>query len=125
MKDKAFTVLRLGIGITFLWIGMMIWRQPTIWGAMIQPWAAALLPAPLEQMMVSTAILDMLVGALLIVNIFTWPAALLGTIHLIIVLITVGIDGITVRDIGLMFATFAIAMNVWPATLKEGLRPKR
>lgn len=109
-NQQALHVLRVGLGITFLWIGVLIFRDPQFWSGFIQPWVANLIPVPLESAMISTAILDVLVGLLLLVDVFTWAAALVATIHLTTVLIGVGIDVVTVRDIGLLAGTLAL---VW------------
>ncbi len=108
MKKSAFHILRVGVAITFLWIGVLIFKDPQAWGGFLQPWAADLLPVPLEQAMIGTAILDILVGIILLSGFFVWIAALVGSIHLIIVLVTVGINDVTVRDIGLLAATLAL-----------------
>lgn len=127
MNSASFHILRVGIAVTFLWIGILILRDPTGW-AMIQSWAADLLPFPAEQTMVGTAILDIGVGILLLVDIFTWVAALVGSFHLAVVLATVGINAITIRDIGLLGGTLALLVSALPENYqfwrkKVGLNP--
>lgn len=114
LRKLSSHILRIGLGITFVWIGIMIFQNPEAWGGYIQPWAAKLLPIPLRQAMLSTAFLDIGIGVLLIVNLLTWLAGLLGSLHLLVVLITAGINAITVRDIGLLSAAFAITLSKWP-----------
>lgn len=114
MSNAAFHVLRVGTAITFLWIGVLILRFPEAWGGMLQPWAAGLLPVPLREAMIGTAVLDLVIGLALLVDRFTWLAALAGFVHLIVVIATVGIDVVTVRDIGLAAATLALVFNSWP-----------
>ena len=118
MKSSSFHILRVGIGITFLWVGVLIFRDPQAWGTLLQPWAAGLIGSSLEQAMISAAILDLAVGGLLLINVFVWPAAILGAFHLAIVLTTVGINAITFRDIGLLAGTLALAVHAWPAWLR-------
>jgi len=113
----GFHVLRVGIAITFLWIGVLIFREPEIWGLYIQPWAADLLPVSLKEVMIGTAILDVVIGLFLLVDVLVWLAALLGVSHLSIVLITSGINAITVRDLGLLAATLALVAQAWPDSL--------
>ncbi|MBI2485251.1 DoxX family membrane protein [Candidatus Uhrbacteria bacterium] len=108
MKDSSYHILRVGIAITFLWIGLLIFKEPEAWGAFLQPWAAGILPMPIEQAMTSTAVLDLLIGLALLLDFYVWLAALLGMIHLVIVLTVSGINPITVRDIGLLTGTFAL-----------------
>ena len=114
MKSASFHILRVGMAITFLWIGILIFREPESWGLYLQPWAANLLPTSLESAMIGTAIFDIVVGFLFLVDIATWIAALFGSIHLIIVLTVVGINAITVRDIGLLTGTFALLLQAIP-----------
>ncbi len=114
MKKSAYHILRIGLAITFLWIGILIFREPEAWGGYLKPWAAGLLPIPLKQAMIGTAILDIAIGFLLLVNVLTWLAALIGAIHLVIVLTASGINAITIRDIGLLASCLAISVSSWP-----------
>lgn len=114
MKNSAYHIVRVSMAITFLWIGVLIFRDPESWGGLLQPWAADLLLVPIKQAMIGTAILDMAIGVLLLVDFMPWLAALLGSVHLVIVLATTGISVITVRDIGLLGAAIAIAVTTWP-----------
>lgn len=122
MKPASFHILRVGVAITFLWIGVLIFREPEAWGGMLQPWAAGLLPIPLREAMIGTAILDIGIGAFLLIDVATWLAALFGAVHLIIVLATTGINAITVRDIGLLAATLALTIHAWPLSISQ--KPK-
>jgi len=72
------------------------------------------LPIPLAQVMIGTAILDITIGALLLVDNLTWFVALFGAIHLVMVLMVSGITDITVRDIGLLVGMLAIMIDSLP-----------
>lgn len=114
MKTSAFHILRVGMAITFLWIGILIFREPEAWGGYLEPWAANLLPIPPKEVMIGTALLDITIGFFLLIDILTWLAALLGVLHLVIVLTVSGINAITVRDIGLLAALLALMISAWP-----------
>lgn len=114
MKSSSYHILRVGLAITFLWIGILIFKEPENWGTFIQPWAAGLLPVSLKSAMIATAILDITIGFLLLIDFYVWLAAFVGAIHLIIVLTVSGINAITVRDIGLLAAAIVLAVNFWP-----------
>ena len=101
MKRLSFHFLRIGLAVTFLWIGVVILKNPEAWSGYLQPWAVGLIPIPLAQAMIGAAILDITIGALLLINFLPWLIALVGSIHLVIILIVSGITDITVRDIGL------------------------
>lgn len=119
MKKISFHILRVGLAITFLWIGILIFRQPEAWQGYIQPWAARLLPIPVAQAMIGTAFLDIAISALLLIGSFVWLAALAGVIHLIIVLAVSGITDITVRDIAILAATAALLADFLPKNFIE------
>ena len=114
MEKTSFHFLRVGLAITFLWIGILIFKNPEAWGGYLQPWAAGLLPIPLSQAMIGTAILDIIIGAFLLIDFLPWLAALVGAIHLVIVLTVSGITDITVRDIGLLVGTLALMIDSLP-----------
>ncbi|MBI4438001.1 hypothetical protein HY631_03575 [Candidatus Uhrbacteria bacterium] len=113
----AYHVLRLTLGITFLWISVMIFQEPTFWSGFMDPWAASLVPLDLETLMKITAGLDLLIGLLLVANKGTWIASLIASVHLLVILITSGIDTVTVRDLGLLGAAVALTLESLPSAL--------
>lgn len=115
MRTSASTILRVGIGITFVWVGVLIFRNPEAWGGMIRPWAAALLTIPVREAMLATAVLDIAIGLALLAGIRVFWASALGFFHIITVLVTVGIDVVTVRDIAIGSGLLAIMADAWPA----------
>lgn len=117
--NGTYHILRVSMGITFLWIGILIFRDPEAWGGYLLPWAMDILPMPLEEAMIGTAILDVIVGLLLLLDVATWVAGLVATIHLCIVLAVSGINGVTVRDIGLLGGTLAIMWPALPTRIRE------
>jgi len=121
INKNGFRVLRIILGATFVWIGTMVWREPLAWGGYIQPWALNLLVGPLERVMLTTAIVDILIGLLLIFNRLTWLATAIASVHLIVILITSGINEATVRDIGILAGTVAITVGMWPKNWKQAI----
>ena len=114
MKNWSITIVRVGTAITFLWIGVLIFKQPEAWGAALQPWAAGILPVPIGDAMIGTAILDIVIGFFLLVDKYTLVFSAIGFVHLVVVLTVVGIDSITARDIAIAAATLAIFFAAWP-----------
>ncbi|MFA4845228.1 MAG: hypothetical protein WC654_01580 [Patescibacteria group bacterium] len=113
----AYSVLRVTLGITFIWVSVMIFQEPVFWSGFIDPWAASLIPIDLETMMKITAGLDLLIGLLLIADKWTWMVSLIASVHLLTILIGSGIDTITVRDIGLFGAAAALTIIAAPSKL--------
>src|SRR3989344_3151506 len=112
MGNFSYHILRLGLAVTFIWIGVMILRDPAGWAGFLNPWAFELaervLPFSIGNALKATAILDIALGGLLLFNIFTRVAAFLAAADIAVILITSGIDGVTVRDIGLLGAALAL-----------------
>lgn len=122
MKKASFHILRVGLAITFLWIGVLIFKQPEAWGGYLQPWAAGLLPIPIAQAMIGTAFLNITIGFLLLIDSFVWLAALIGAIHLVIILTVSGITDITVRDIAILSAVMAIMADSLPKVFLDKIK---
>lgn len=125
MRKTSFHFLRVGLAITFLWIGVLIFKNLEAWGGYLQPWAAGLLPIPIYKAMIGTAVLDIIIGAFLLFDFLPWLAAFVGAVHLVVVLTVSGITDITVRDIGLLVAALALMIDSLPQwVLNKITRPK-
>jgi len=113
MKSASFHILRVGLAITFLWIGVLIFQNPEAWGGYLLPWAAKLLLIDIKTAMIATAVFDIAVGFLLLTDYLTFWAASAATLHLIVVMTVSGINPITVRDLGLLAGALAIAASTF------------
>lgn len=111
MNKSAFHILRVGTAITFLWIGVLIFQDPQGWGSYMAPWVVDLLPISVKNVMILTAILDTVIGLLLLTEIFVWRAAVAGAVHIGMVLIVSGINEGTVRDIAIIAGAIALAVD--------------
>jgi len=118
MNRTLYHILRVGLAITFIWIGVLILKSPESWGGYIQPWVIKLLPFSVTQVMIITAVLDIAIGVLFLIDWFTWLAGLLAAMHLVVVLAVSGITDITVRDIGLLAGATAVMIESLPLSLK-------
>ena len=83
----------------------------------MKPWVDNLLhnlfSVSLKEVMLGTAMMDIAIGFLLLVEFWVWPVALVGAVHLGVVMMTSGIDPITVRDIGLLAAMIALFVSAY------------
>ena len=114
-----YHILRVGLAITFIWIGILILKSPESWGGYLQPWAVGLLPVSITQALISTAVLDIIIGVLFLVDWFVWVAGLLASLHLVMVLTVSGITDITVRDIGLLAGTLVVMIEDLPIYIRS------
>lgn len=118
----ASVIIRLGLGITFVWIGVLILQNPESWGTgFLRPWAQDLLPVSIADFMRAAAGFDIIVGVWLIAGRAVWIAALLGSFHLVGVLLVSGINAITVRDVGLLSASAGLVALTMPSGARSKL----
>ena len=108
MSNNAYHILRIGIGITFVWIGILIVQEPLVWGSYINPWAEQLLLLSKTTTMMIVGIFDIIIGALFIINRLKKITAVLASLHIINVLVVSGFNNATIRDIGLLGGTLAL-----------------
>lgn len=114
MQKLPFHILRIGMGATFLWIGILIVQNPEGFSTMIRPWAVSLLPISPVTLLEGTGFFDIAVGLLLLLNFQTKVASFLAALHLFSVLLVSGINAVTVRDIGLLAGTVALFFGPLP-----------
>ncbi len=103
-------LMRVGLGLVFLWIGIDIVRTPDSWIVFLPQ----VLPFGLtrETALQLTGAFDIILGLLLISGRIPKLAALLAGLHLAGIVIANGVDAVTIRDVSLL-AT-ALALFVWP-----------
>ena len=119
MNKTSFHILRVGLAITFLWIGILILKAPEAWGGYIEPWAMELLFVPVKQVMIGTAFLDIIIGALLLFDVLVWLGTIVATIHLVLILAVSCINEVTVRDIAILAGAVALFFESMPASFKK------
>lgn len=70
---------------------------------------------PVSTAMIINALFDILVGLLLLFDIYSWLAGILVAVHIFVVLSVSGINSITVRDIAILAAGIAVFItdNRW------------
>ena len=117
MKTAGYHILRVGMAITFLWIGILIFREPIFWSGFLPAFVVKMFDNVMP-IMTLVAIFDLLIGLFLLFDWFTFWIALLGFSHLLGILLLTGIDDTTVRDIGLAAASLALAVEGAPATVR-------
>ncbi|HEY4506225.1 MAG TPA: DoxX family membrane protein [Candidatus Paceibacterota bacterium] len=122
-KQKiALHILRVGLAITFIGIGIYILKDPVGWSGFIKPWARDLLPTSPEQVMITTGWGDIVIGVLLLLSrwkIVAFIGALLATLHMIVVLVTSGINAVTIRDVAILAAAASVMFIYWPTRRKS------
>lgn len=106
----SITLVRIGLGITFILTGILILKDNDKWTHMLPAWFSKYLPSA-RSFMVITAWTDIITGLWLLSGYFTGIAASLAALHLLGVLIVSGKQEFheVYRDIGLLFSSLALA----------------
>ncbi len=116
MQRNALLLLRTGLAVTFLWVGVLILRDTSMWVYPMLPWAKQLLTVggSLKPVLQAVAVLDLVVGAALILNLGTWIAAVVGAMVLIVALVVTGASGALAMNFGILGACLAVALMSAP-----------
>lgn len=111
----SYILLRAGLGIVFLWIGIDMVRHPDTWIGYLP----GTLPFGFSRSLFLTgnAILDSIIGIFLLLNFFPRIVAAIAVLHLLGILIVHPIDAVLIRDVGLLGT--ALALLTWPQHYKR------
>jgi uncharacterized membrane protein YphA (DoxX/SURF4 family) len=111
MKDNAPAVLRISLSLVFLWFGLTNLFNPEALVGYLSPAIRNIIPFAPTTFMILTGIFEVVFGILLLLGLFTRLAALLFTIHVLGIAISLGYNDIAIRDIGLAAAVFAVFLR--------------
>ncbi len=106
----SILILRIGLGITFLLTGFLILKDDDKWTHMLPHWFAKYIGSA-RSFMIGTAWFDLALGGWILSGYLTGIAAAIAALHLFGVLIVSGKHAFheVYRDIGLLFASIALA----------------
>lgn len=108
-REWAPVVLRLGLAALYLWFGLtQLFDAPT-WVGWVPAWVEVF-GLEAETVVLLNGALETLLGIALAFGIYVRYAALILTVHLFVIIFEIGLTAIGVRDIGLAFATLALAL---------------
>ena len=107
LKDYGTLILRLGLGIVFLWFGITSLLEPQTWTSLVPTWS------PISQTTSVTimAIFQLIFSILLIIGLFTRLTAILLALSLIPIILSLGYNDVAIRDFGLFTATLSLAVS--------------
>jgi len=109
-------ILRLTLGVMYLYSGIDLVRHPTAWYWAIRPLPDAIQTViqfvGMDHFLVMQGIVELIFAAVLIVwfvpKIFVNIVALFTAIEMAAILLLVGIDGVTFRDIAILGSALAL-----------------
>ena len=105
-----YLILRLGLGLTFVWVGIDMFRHPEAWVGFVP----TTIPLGLSRQatLQLSALFDIAIGLLFLTNNFARITALVASLHLVGIIAIHGLDAVIVRDVGLLGASLALLF--WP-----------
>lgn len=113
-KFSPGLVLRLGLGLTYLYSGFQLFNQPGLWRSFLPIWYANFIAGILsvETYLRLQGVTEVIMGLLF----FAWFSGVWGVriaaaymaLEMALILVFTGVDLITFRDIGLLAAALAL-----------------
>jgi len=108
-QEYSRILVRIGISLVFLWFGLnQIFDSENFIGYLPD---FLLNLSYAHYLVMLNGIFEVTMGGLLITGFFLRPAALVLSLHLIFIILSLGYNDIAVRDFGLMVTTFAIFLG--------------
>ena len=112
MKLEKYSkpILRVALSLVFLYFGFQQITSPFEWTGFVPEYALNFGIAA-EKIVLANAILELSLGALLLIGLYTRMSALILAVHLSLITFSLGLNDLGARDFGLTFATFVIFLN--------------
>lgn len=110
----GYHILRLGLAAVSLWFGFSQLVDSINWVGWVPEWAVNLINLPPAMIVLGNGVFEVVLGALLALNLFVRPVAALLALHFLVITIEIGMTAIGVRDFGLTCATAALAFLASP-----------
>lgn len=108
----SYLVLRLGLAFVFIWFGVDKFIHPSYW---VNAWVPLWFVNILNGLGVGTlsfiylnGIFEIIVGLGFVFNVFIKPLSILASLFLVGVIFGVGLNEVTIRDVGLLGGTLAV-----------------
>jgi len=121
---NSYLALKLGLAAVFIWFGIDKFIHPNYW---INAWLPGGFIDFIERFGLDSTrfiyingVFEILVGLSFILGVFTKIFSFLGIVFLVVIIITIGLNEIIIRDIGLIGGLLAIFFWPKPRSLTLG-----
>jgi len=111
-NKTSYLILRLGLAFIFLWFGTDKLIHPNYW---INTWIPQWLSGLLSSISIKTlnyiyiqGVFEIAIGLGFMLNTFIRIFAFLASLFLLLIILNIGINEVTIRDIGLLSGTLTI-----------------
>ena len=108
-KNPLF-VIRIGLAVVFLWIGIDTLLHPIVWLAWVPQWLLNIIPFSPTMFMYIQGSVHVLLGSLLLVGFLTRKAAAVAAVILAAIIITLGFNDLAARDFAILTIAIALAL---------------
>ena len=109
MQLSSF-LLRIGIGLVIIYFGLQQVSDSSGWLAYLPSWAKSLPISEINFIHIN-GYFELIFGALLVLGFYTRIVAFFLSIHLLVIVYTVGYNEIGVRDFGIFVALVSIFLH--------------
>ena len=117
--------LRIALGVFFLWFGIDKVLTPSNWLGWIPDSIFPVLPFEVAKFILLEGIIEIIVGVLLTIGLFTRVAAAVSSLQMMLIIIFIGFNEATIRDIGLLGGTISLLITGSPALSLDKLIERR
>lgn len=108
-KDFAPAFIRYGLAFVFFSFGISQFLHPENWVQLLPDFLINILPGTTIMTIVGTY--NMIVSLMLVLGLYVEIAAILGIMHLVLVLTRIGFGFPGIRDVGLLFGLISVLLN--------------
>jgi uncharacterized membrane protein YphA (DoxX/SURF4 family) len=109
-KLKPALALRIGLGLTFIYAGIMSFLAPENWIGFVPQWIGSIID-PMIFLQIHAGF-EIVLGLALLVGLWLPLVALLAFLDIFAILLFYGIDEVTFRDFGLLMAALALYLLI-------------
>ena len=103
-------LLRIGLGIVFIWFGIDKFLRPELWEGWIPILIQSILQSKVLTFLYFLGVFEVIIGVLVLVGFYTRVAAGIAALFLFAVVLSSFSGEILVRDIGLIFLALGIVV---------------
>lgn len=106
-KELPIAILRWGLALIFLYFGYQQLTTPDLWALYVPSFLQGSIITA-NNLVIMNAVLELTLGLFLAGGIYTRFSSLILSLHLFLIALSIGIEPVGVRDLGLTLATFVI-----------------
>jgi uncharacterized membrane protein YphA (DoxX/SURF4 family) len=110
LERYAKPVLRIGMGLVFLYFGYQQLTNTALWTGFVPDFALAFGFAA-EKIVLINSFFELSFGVLLLLGLFTRIVSFVLALHLFVISFSLGFNDLGVRDFGLAVATLVVFLN--------------